>query len=114
MYVFTQDNLEETMNHLMENVNIDKDLKNEVFKINWKIEDESKYKKLLDDKNETVIFIKGNEKYIQKVNRNLEQIKSYKNIEIVDCYSLEEVGCKAEEIKQNYNHLLMTNGKIKM
>lgn len=112
VYVFTQNNLEETINHLVKNVNIDKDIKDKVLDINWKNEDESKYKTLVEDKSKSIIFVKGNEKYIEKVNKNLNQIKSYKNIEIIDCYSLEEVGSKTEEIRQNYKNVLMTNGKI--
>ncbi len=112
VYVFTQNNLEETINHLVKNVNIDKDIKDKVLDINWKNEDESKYKTLVEDKSKSIIFVKGNEKYIEKVNKNLNQIKSYKNIEIIDCYSLEEVGSKTQEIRQNYKNVLMTNGKI--
>lgn len=111
VYIFTQNNLEETINHLVKNVNINQNIKDKVLNINWKNEDENKYKTLIEDKNEVVIFVKGNENYIEKVNKNLNQIKSYKNIEIIDCYSLEEVGCRAEQIKQNYENVLMTNGK---
>lgn len=111
VYVFTQNNLEETINHLVKNVNINKEIKEKVLDINWKNEDEGKYKTLIEDKTEAVIFVKGNENYIEKVNKNLNQIKNYKNIEIIDCYSLDEVGCKAEKIRQNYKNILMTNGK---
>ncbi|MBR0491764.1 MAG: hypothetical protein IJJ82_06975 [Clostridia bacterium] len=112
VYVFTQNNLEETIKHLVKNVNINKDIKEKVLNINWKNEDESKYKTLIEDKSESIIFVKGNENYIEKINKNLNQIKNYKNIEIIDCYSLEEVGIKTEEIRQNYKNVLMTNGKI--
>lgn len=112
VYVFTQNNLEETIKHLVKNVNINNDIKEKVLNINWKNEDESKYKTLIEDKSESIIFVKGNENYIEKINKNLNQIKNYKNIEIIDCYSLEEVGIKTEEIRQNYKNVLMTNGKI--
>ena len=112
VYVFTQNNLEETIKHLVKNVNINKDIKEKVLNINWKNEDESKYKTLIEDKSESIIFVKGNENYIEKINKNLNQIKNYKNIKIIDFYSLEEVGIKTEEIRQNYKNVLMTNGKI--
>ena len=112
VYVFTQNNLEETIKHLVKNVNINNYIKEKVLNINWKNEDESKYKTLIEDKSESIIFVKGNENYIEKINKNLNQIKNYKNIEIIDCYSLEEVGIKTEEIRQNYKNVLMTNGKI--
>ncbi|MBO4293355.1 MAG: hypothetical protein J5881_03085 [Clostridia bacterium] len=111
VYVFTQNNLEETINHFMKNVNINKETKERVLNINWKNEDENKYRTLLEDENESIIFVKGNGDYIKKVNKNLNQIKSYKNIEIIDCYSLDEVGSKTDDIRRSYRNVLMTNGK---
>ena len=111
IYVFTQNNLEDTINHFIKNVNINENIKEKVLNINWKNEDEGKYKTLVEDENESIIFVKGNEDYIQKVNKNLNQIRNYRNIEIIDCYSLEEVGSKTEEIKHNYKNVLMTDGK---
>ena len=111
IYVFTQNNLEDTINHFIKNVNINENIKEKVLNINWKNEDEYKYKILIKDENESIIFVKGNEDYIQKVNKNLNQIRNYRNIEIIDCYSLEEVGSKTEEIKHNYKNVLMTDGK---
>jgi uncharacterized protein involved in tolerance to divalent cations len=111
VYVFTQNNLEDTINHFIKNVNINENIKEKVLNINWKNEDEYKYKILIKDENESIIFVKGNEDYIQKVNKNLNQIRNYRNIEIIDCYSLEEVGSKTEEIKHNYKNVLMTDGK---
>ena len=111
IFVFTQNNLEDTVNHLIKNVNINDKMKNKFRNINWRNEDECKYKQLIQEKNESVIFVKGNEDYINKINYNLNQIKKYRKIEIIDCYSIEEVGCKAEIIKQKYKNILVTGGK---
>ena len=100
VYVFTQNNLEDTITHLVKNINI-----------NWNKEDENKYKELIQEEKESIVFIKGNKKYIEKVNQNLNQIKSYKNIEIIDCYSLDDIGNKVDEIRKNYKNVLMTDGK---
>lgn len=112
VYVFTQDNLEDTINTLMSKVNLDEDKKEEILNINWKNDDENKYSKLLEDNNESLIFIKGNENYIQKVNSNLNQLKSYKKIEVIDCYSLEEIGNETNDIIKNHKGILKTMGKI--
>ena len=55
--VVTQNNLEETIKHLVKNVNINKDIKEKVLNINWKNEDESKYKTLIEDKSEYVALL---------------------------------------------------------
>ena len=113
VYVFTQDNLDESINHLVKNVNIEDNIKKKILNINWKNENEDKYNSLIENNNESIIFVKGNENYIKKVNKNLNQIKNYRNIEIIDCYSLDEVGDKVNIITKNYENILMTEGKRK-
>ena len=110
IYVFTQNNLEDTINTLISKVNLEKKLKNKVLNINWNIDDKSKYNKLVNEKKESIIFIKGNEEYINKVNKNLKQIKDYKNMEIIDCYNLEEIGSKTNSIIQSYKSILSVKG----
>lgn len=109
IYVFTQNNLEETINTLVEKVNLKKDNKEKILNINWKNEDENKYNKLVTDKKEKIIFIKGNEKYIEKVNKNLEQVKKYQEIKVIDCYDLLEIGDNAKSISKKYKNILTTD-----
>jgi len=113
IYIFTQNNLEKTINTLINKVNIEKELKNKILNINWDTNDESKYNKLIDDKSETVIFIKGNEEYINKVNKNLKQIKDYKNMEVIDCYNIEEIGSRTNSIINSYKAVLTVKGMNK-
>lgn len=110
VYIFTQNNLEETVNTLIDRVNLDNNLKNKIQEINWKDEDENKYRKVIHDNN-AVIFIKGNESYINKVNNNLNQIKNNKNIEIIDCYNLEEIGSKIPQIITEHNKIITTKSE---
>ncbi|MBR3254990.1 MAG: hypothetical protein IKF97_02000 [Clostridia bacterium] len=107
VYVFTQNDLEDTINTLVEKVNIDNKIKNKVLDINWKNEDENKYNNLINDKN-AVVFIKGNEKYINKVNTNLNQIKEQNNLEVIDCYYLEEIGNKMPKIITEHSNIITT------
>ena len=107
IYVFTQNSLEESVNTLIDRVNLDENIKKQLVHINWKNEDENKYKKLIDDNN-AVIFIKGNENYINKVNNNLEQIKNNKEMEIIDCYNLEEFSNKIPQIITNHCNIITT------
>lgn len=83
VYVFTENNLEETINTLISRVNLEESAKEKVLKINWKKDDENKYNNLLNDKEESLVFIKGNESYIKKVNNNLNQLKNYKKIKML-------------------------------
>lgn len=109
IYVFTQNNLEQTINILVEKVNLKNNVKENILNINWKNEDNNKYDKLIKDNKEKIVFIKGNEEYIEKINNNLNQIKKDKKIEIVDCYNVEEVQNKIENISKKYKNILVTS-----
>lgn len=111
VYVFTENNLEETINTLISRVNLEESAKEKVLKINWKKDDENKYNNLLRDKEESLVFIKGNENYIKKVNNNLNQLKNYKKIKIVDCYDVNDISEDIENIANHYKKILNTTGK---
>ena len=109
VYIFTQNNLENTITDLIKKVNIKEKKKKKVLNINWKIDDENKYKQLVYENKESIIFVKGNEEYINKVNNNLKDVKKYKVLKIIDCYNMEEIGTKAIDIVKNHKNILITN-----
>ena len=109
IYIFTQNNLEETINKLIDRVNLENGMKEKVLNINWKNDDENKYNKLINDNKQIVIFIKGNEEYIEKINNDLKQVKAYEKMQIVDCYNLEEIGKRAQDIAKKHKKIIMTN-----
>jgi len=80
-------------------------------KINWAKDDETKYKKLIEDNNESLIFVKGDEQYIKKVNNNLKQLRDYKGIEVIDCYNLNDINGEVRNISTKYGSVLKTLGK---
>ena len=62
-----------------------------------------------------VIFIKGKENYIKNANQNLEKWTSkIENLKIIDCYDIEEVTEKANDIISKYNKILRTAGEIEI
>ena len=108
IYIFTQNNLEETIKTLVGKVNLKDETKQNILNIDWKNEDKNKYNKLITEDKKSLIFIKGNEEYIEKTNKNLKQIKEFKNIEIVDCYDLNEIGNNTSDIANKYKKTLVT------
>ena len=95
----------------MEKVNLEKETKQKIMKINWAKDDETKYKKLIEDNNESLIFVKGDEQYIKKVNNNLKQLRDYKGIEVIDCYNLNDINGEVRNISTKYGSVLKTLGK---
>ena len=109
IYVFTQNNLENTMNELLNKINLKKETKNNILNINWKNDDKNKYNDLINDDKELTIFVKGNEDYIEKINDSLSKIRVSRKIEVVDCYNLEDIGDSIKRIAGEHKNVFRTN-----
>lgn len=113
--ILTENNLEETMKTLLEKTNLKEDKKKKILTLNWKNDDLEKFKTIktkIKEKNDLIIFIKGKENYIHNVNQNIEKwISKEKNIKIIDCYDLEEVGENLDEVMEQYHKVLKTTGE---
>lgn len=113
--ILTENNLEGTMKKLLEKVNLKEDKKEEILNLNWKSEDSEKFQKIennIKENKNTVIFVKGKEKYIDKANENIDNLtQNDSNIKIINCYNIDEVGEKLDEITYQYNKILNTTGE---
>ena len=108
--VISENNLENTINKLLLQVNLEDDEKDKILKIDWKNNDFDKFKEIKEadkEKRNTIVFIKGKENYIKNVNKNLENwIKDDNKIEIIDCYDINEIEEKSILKKYNQEHIL--------
>ena len=113
--ILTENNLEKTIETLISRMNFKEDKKRKIFQIDWKNNDMEKFKKIKEDADnnkEMIIFIKGKENYIKNVNKNIEKwTEKTDNVKIIDCYDMEEISGKMNEIMDNYKILLSTSGE---
>ncbi|MCI8759923.1 MAG: hypothetical protein HFJ34_02160 [Clostridia bacterium] len=113
--ILTENSLEESMQTLLERTNLKEDKKKQILELDWKNNDSEKIKslepKIKDDKN-TIIFVKGKEKYIQQINEDLrKKIPNQNHVKIIDCYELEEIGENLREVMNQYDKILKTAGE---
>ncbi len=109
--ILTEENLEETIKVLVEKINLKEEKKKQILKINWNKDDIKKLQKIKEEKEvEMEILIKGTEEYINKMNKEIEQINN-KNIKIIDCYNIEKTKEKIDSIMIKYNNLISTIGE---
>ena len=89
--------------------------KQKLLEINWKKDDENKLNKIrkyINEEKDIIIFIKGNNEYIKRMNNKIENvIRDYNNIKIIDCYNLEETGEYLGDIMGKYNNVIGTVGE---
>ena len=106
--VISENNLENTINKLLLQVNLEDDEKDKILKIDWKNNDFDKFKEIKEADKEKRNTIKN-------VNKNLENwIKDDNKIEIIDCYDINEIEENVEEITKKYNNILVTAGMKKL
>ncbi len=113
--VLTENNLEETIKTLISRMNLKEEKRKKLFEIDWKNNDMKKFKKIkqdVDNKKEMIIFIKGKENYIKNINKNIEKwTEKTDYVKIIDCYDMEEISGKMNEIMDEYKSVLSTTGE---
>ena len=113
--ILTENDLEETMKTFLTKINFKEDKKEEILKLNWKSNDLEKFKEIkaqADKEKDMVIFIKGKENYIHNVNQNIEKwIPEEKHVKIIDCYEIEEIGERLDNVMDQYQKVLGTSGE---
>lgn len=113
--ILTENNLEKTMETFLARTNLKEDKKKEILKLNWENKNTEKLEKIkrkAKEPKEMIIFIKGKENYIHKVNQEIEKwLPEENHIKIIDCYPMEEVGENIKEVMRQYQKVLKTTGE---
>ena len=113
--ILTENNLEETIKTLLSKINLNQTNKENIIKINCENNDLKKFKQIdkeMKNEKDIVLFVKGKENYIKNINKNIEKwIEKSENVEVIDCYDIEEVSEKLDNIMNQYKTILKTTGK---
>ena len=116
--ILTENNLEETANKLIERINLNEEKKKKLIKMDWNNNDLNKFKQIkniADLDEELIILVKGKENYIKNINKNITKwTQKSEKIKIIDCYDMEEIGEKMDEIMEGYKNVLSTTGERKI
>ena len=106
--VFTESNLENSINVLLTKVNLKEEDKEIIKNIDWNKNDSLKFEQIEEIKdNKLNIIINGSYEYIELINKKLERIIN-KNIEIVDCFHIGNPDLDVLELSKKYNCILNT------
>lgn len=113
--IMTENNLDSSVDKVLSNVNLAKEEKDRITKIDWKNDNLNKFKevkKASKDGKDTLIFVKGKENYIENMNRNIENWINNSDVKVVDCYDINEIKEDASNIEKNYTKILSTSGVV--
>lgn len=105
--ILTERDLTETVRTVISKMNMPKQRKDEILKLDWSINNCKKIKQIknMNKEKESIIFIIGRINYIKDINSNIQEIVRIGHCTIVDCYSILEV-------KQNMVQIVETHSKI--
>lgn len=99
----TERNLRETVEILLSKMNLEENNKEKILNLGW-----NKNEQELMREKENIIVI-GTEKYIQKINEEIEASNTQK-INIINCYNFEDVKDNIEDIIKGHHKSLNTIG----
>ena len=103
--IFSEKNLDNTIKILLEKINLSEDDKFKILNLNWEgTKEEEFYNNIYD---EYTFIINGNINYISKINKKIDGLK-LKNVNIIECFDINEKGVQALEIKGKYDEILNT------
>ena len=108
--IMTENNLDNSVDKVLSNVNLTKEEKDRITKIDWKNDNLNKFKevkKASKDGKDTLIFVKGKENYI-------ENWIDINEVKVVDCYDINEIKDDVSNIAKKYNGILSTSGVEKL
>lgn len=98
--ILTENKLNETIEKLLERINIPENEKEIIKQIDWS----NNLSKIEEIEQNEIIFIKGSKKFIEDTNKKIKE----KNVEIIDCYDINEIGNDSSDIYENYKEVLQS------
>lgn len=102
--IFTEENLTDSMNTLLNRTNLSKDKKKQMMNLNWNNKEVNISNCNLDN---CTIIINGDNKYISNVNEKIKQLNPTK-LNIIDCYNINKESLKIQGIEEKYDQVLNT------
>jgi len=104
--IMTEKNLEESLNTLLTKINLKEEDKLKIKSLDWKNKNLLKHVMKGNDKILHII-VNGSVSYIKKINKIISEIKD-RQIEVVNCFHIEEKDVDVSVLSQEYKKILNT------
>ena len=106
--IFTENDLEESVNVLLTKINLDEKYKDKIKRLSWKHTDDLYMDEINNEKDKNVyIIINGSYNYIELVNNKIKEFVK-KDVEVVDCIHIGDSDIDITEISKKYEKILNT------
>lgn len=106
--IFTENDLEESVNVLLTKINLDEKYKDKIKRLSWKHTDDLYMDGINNEKDKNVyIIINGSYNYIELVNNKIREFVK-KDVEVVDCIHIGDTDIDITDISKKYEKILNT------
>lgn len=113
----TENDLDESVDKWLSNINLSEEEKERISKLDWKNDDINKLREIRNINKEgkdAIIFVKGRENYINNINNNIDYLVADEETKVIDCYDINEVLDDVSNIAKKYDKILSTSGVEKL
>ncbi len=113
VHTIFQNNLDRTVNLLLEKLNLKNEMKAKIKSIDWKTKEAKKYieENNINNKNKHYIFINGDLNFIKEANYLVEETNKDVKINIINCYNIVEFNKNIIDILNSTDKILNTSGE---
>ena len=105
--IFTENSLEESINVVLNKVNLSENDKEKIRSLNWKNTEETGDIYLENDGKNIIVIVNGSFDYIKKVKSKINRTIG-KNVELVECFHVGDSDVDISELSQKYENVLNT------
>lgn len=111
--IITEQSLKDSMQILISKINLDENRKRKILELNWDnnyIERIEEIKEDIKSNKKMCIIINGKEEFIENINDIINEIKLENNIDIVNCYKIDDIKDHMQDIVLKHAKALNTMG----
>lgn len=113
--IITEENLKESVNVLISKINLEEKRKTKLLNLNWENNYEEKIEQLYNCSSKKVcVIVNGAESFINKIDKMLNKISDKNDINIVNCFRIEDIQNHMQDIVLNHTGVLNTSGLQKI
>ena len=113
--IITEENLKESVNVLISKINLEEKRKTKLLNLNWENNYEEKIEQLYNCSSRKVcVIVNGAESFINKIDKMLNKISDKNDINIVNCFKIEDIQNHMQDIVLKHTGILNTSGLQKI
>lgn len=108
--IITEENLEESLKILVSKINLEQNRKRKILNLDWRnnyIEKIEEVKENIEKNERVYIIVNGKEEFVENIN-NI--IKDENNVNVVNCYKIEDIQNHMQDIIKRHEKVLNTSG----